>query len=143
MKLKTGRLDDLLGHLLRRAFLRGQREFSEAYRHVDITPLSYSALELIHNNPGLSHQTLCKNLGVAKSILTTALKTLKAKEYINQVPSTQDGRMVGYHLSEEGAAWFNSISGMISIAEDKMSQDFTNEELSTLKNLLTRLTKGS
>ncbi|MBZ0216710.1 MAG: hypothetical protein K8F25_09175 [Fimbriimonadaceae bacterium] len=143
MSLKTGRLDGLLGHLLRHAFLTGQRAFHDAYPDRTITPLSYGAFELIRLNPGVSHKAVSSRLKVATSVLTTALKPYLIKGYITQSPNAKDRRVVEYKLSKGGENWFQSISDDIRNAEIRLSQGLSVEEVDQLKQLLNKLVDGA
>ncbi len=139
MPLKTGCLDDLLGHLLRHAYLTGQRAFLEAYPDHSLTPLAYGAFELIRLNPGVTHKKVATQLNVATSVLTTALKTAIASGYIEQIRHEKDRRTVAYTLSLLGESWFNAIRGDIKHAEASLSQGLSHEEVIRLKELLAKL----
>jgi len=136
---KTGQLDNLLGHLLRQAFLAGQRAFLQTYPDREITPLVYGAVELIRDNPGISHNTVCGHLGVAKSVLTTALKPLQNKGYILRRRNTNDGRTASYALSKSGATWFMPLRDRIARAETDLAAPLSQAEQDQLKILLRRI----
>lgn len=139
MPLNTGQLDNLIGHCLRHAFLTGQRAFLDVYPERNITPLAYGAFELIRLNPGVSHSAISKQLRVATSVLTTALKQHIKNGLIVQSTDQNDRRVVGYRLSVDGEVWFHAISDNILKAEANLSQGLTLEESDQLKALLKKL----
>jgi DNA-binding MarR family transcriptional regulator len=141
-ELKTGRLNDLIGHLLRHAFRTGQKAFLKAYPNREITPLVYGVFELIRLNPGVSHNAICEQLGIVKSVLTTALKPHLEARQIIQRPGKNDERAVGYTLSPKGKVWFQEISGKIIEAEANLTSALSKPEYDQLKTLLTKLVES-
>lgn len=138
-KLNTGRLDDLVGHLLRHAFRTGQQAFLKAYPNREITPLVYGVFEIIRLNPDVSHKAICEQLGIAKSVLTTALKPHLENRQIVQRPSEDDERAVGYTLSPKGEAWFQKVGEKITEAETNLTYALSKSEYDQLKTLLAKL----
>src|SRR3546814_16133244 len=53
-----------------------------------------------------------------------------------------DARRSGYHLSEEGHAFFTSVSGHILIAEELLVGPLSEAERGTLSRLLQRLAQS-
>src|SRR3546814_11597250 len=65
------------------------------------------------------HGALAEAMATAPSVVTTAMKPLRAAGHVvlEETPGG-DARRSGYHLSEEGHAFFTSVSGHILIAEE-------------------------
>jgi len=141
-KLNTGRLNYYVGHLLRHAFRTGQRAFLKAYPNREITPLVYGVFEIVRLNPGVSHKAICQQLGIVKSVLTTALKPHLETRQIVQRPSKNDERAVGYTLSPKGEVWFQKISEKIIEAETNLTSALSKPEYDQLKSLLTKLVES-
>ena len=139
MKPNTDHLDSLLGHRLRQAFLTGQRIFFQTYPEREITPLVYGAMELIGTNPGISHNGICAHLGVAKLVLTTALKPVLSRRYISRGSDKRDARITGYTLTSSGELWFSPIKARIGQAEADLGSNLSDKERKQLMSLLKKV----
>ncbi|MDA4844189.1 MarR family winged helix-turn-helix transcriptional regulator [Hoeflea poritis] len=137
--LDTGLLHELLGHLLRHAFNRGQAVFADVFADDDITPLQFMILELVARNPGVNHSAICAAMGTAASVVTTTLKPLLAAGTIIGEPSPEDRRVICYRLSPEGERWFAGLRPKITDCEDRFARSLTTEQrkdlIASLKQL--------
>lgn len=143
--LDFGLLHDLLGHLLRHAFNRGQAVFAEVFRGQDITPLQFMMVELIARNEGVTHRQLCRSMGTAASVVTTSLKPLIAAKRLAAQPLASDRRMVSYRLTPLGTRWFETLRPRIRTCEDRFAEALTRQqrsELATMLRLISDLPPG-
>ncbi len=138
-ELDFGLLHDLLGHLLRHAFNRGQAVFADVFRGEDITPLQFMMVELIARNEGVTHRQLGSSMGTAASVVTTALKPLIAAGRVNTRPLDTDRRMVCYRLTPAGSAWFEGLRPLIHACEDQFAKALTRRQRSELAAMLRRI----
>ena len=136
-----GMLHDLLGHLLRHAFNRGQATFAEVFEGDGITPLQFMILELIGLNPGISHSRVSRAVGAAPSVVTTTLKPLLLDGTIAGSPSETDRRVICYRMTPGGARWFRALRPKIGICEDRFAGDLSRDERLALLRAL-RLLSG-
>ena len=123
--LDYGLLHDLLGHLLRHAFNRGQAVFAEVFKGVEITSLQFMMVELIARNEGVTHRQLCRSMGTAASVVTTSLKPLIAAGRLTAQPLASDRRMVSYRLTPAGLRWFEMLRSRIRACEDRFAESLT------------------
>lgn len=123
--LDHGLLYELVGHLLRHAFNRGQTVFADVFRDDGITPLQFMILELVSKNAGINHATICEEMGAAASVVTTTMKPLIAQGYILSEASRRDRRVNCYSLSEGGQSRFHEIRPKILECEDRFTQSLT------------------
>ncbi|NIA67663.1 MarR family transcriptional regulator [Pelagibius litoralis] len=144
--LDYGVLNQLGGHLFRHAFLRGQQVFAEVFSKETITPLQFMTLELVSQNPGVTHSDICDAMASAPSVLTTMLKPLVRDGLLLRERIAGDGRRIGYRLSAEGEAWFRKIRPQIDAAEDKLFEGLAPAQrealLASLRHLTGRETQG-
>src|SRR3546814_19970614 len=87
----TGRLHEAFGHLFRRCHLRSQQAFARVFDGYGLSPLQYGLLELVLLNPGIGHGALTEALATAPSVVTTAMKPLRAAGPVVR----SEGRRVG------------------------------------------------
>ena len=120
--LTTGLLHDAFGHLFRRCHLRSQQAFARAFEECDhdLSPLQFGILELVLLNPGISHGALADGMVTAPSVVTTAMKPLRAAGFLVEEVPAGDARRCGYRLSKEGEALFSSASWHIMVAEEML-----------------------
>jgi DNA-binding MarR family transcriptional regulator len=137
--LDHGMLHDLLGHLLRHAFNRGQSVFSDVFEREHITPLQFMMVELIALNSGVTHSQICQSMAAAASVITTSLKPLIAAEHIVRAPSSTDKRMVCYRLTPKGARWFHSLRPKIDLCEERFANALTPAQRASLAGMLRTL----
>ena len=137
--LDRGCLDDLVGHLLRHAFLRGHQVFANVFDGDDITPLQFMALELVSCNPGITHRDMASALSCAPSVLTTALKPVVAAGALVRDAVDTDRRRTAYRLSASGAERFARLRPKIGLAEADLLSALTCQEQELLRDILLRI----
>lgn len=126
--LDPGLLHELLGHLLRHAFNRGQAVFADVFADDDITPLQFMILELVSHNPGINHSNICAAMGTSASVVTTTLKPLLAAGTLIGEPSAADRRVTCYRLSPAGERWFAGLRPKIAECEDRFAGSLTEKQ---------------
>lgn len=138
--LDYGLLNELVGHLLRHAFLRGHQVFGEVFAGEALTPLQFMVLELVDRNPGITHRDAAAAMSCSPSVLTTALKPLVTAGLLEQVRVAEDGRRVAYRLSSEGRERFRAIRPRIAEAEQLLLASLNDAEAEALRAFLRRIT---
>lgn len=139
-ELDHGILHELVGHLLRHAFNRGQAVFADVFRDDGITPLQFMIVELVSKNAGINHSDICMEIGAAASVVTTTMKPLIAEGLVLSEASTQDRRVNCYSLTEAGTSWFTEIRPKIFQCEDRFTQTLTQDQRRELLNSLRLIT---
>ncbi|MCA1242833.1 MarR family transcriptional regulator [Stappia stellulata] len=137
--LDRGCLDELVGHLLRHAFLRGHQVFAGVFDGDGITPLQFMVLELVDKNPGVTHREVAGAMSCAPSVLTTALKPLVASGALSREAVAGDGRRAAYRLSDAGRSWFHGLRPKISRAERELLAGLEDADRASLRVMLRRI----
>lgn len=132
-------LDDLLGHLLRKGALAGQRAFAEAFGATGLSPVQYGLLCVVRDNPGVAHKALAQAITAAPSIVTTALKPLLAEGLVVQSSDPDDARSSRYRLSTKGRSYVARLRPQIADAEQRLGARLTEDEAAQLRALLSKL----
>lgn len=135
-ELDHGLLHDLLGHLLRHAFNRGQAVFSDVFAAERITPLQFMMTELIARNPGVTHSQISRSMGTSASVVTTALKPLIASGRIARAAAGTDRRRMCYRLTPAGGRWFAALRPKIRQCEDLFARPLTPAQRTQLAEML-------
>jgi DNA-binding MarR family transcriptional regulator len=139
--LDYGCLNDLVGHLLRHAFLRGQQVFADVFAGEALTPLQFMVLELVDRNDDITHGDVAAAMSCAPSVLTTALKPLTASGTLEQVTVAGDRRRVAYRLSATGRERFLKLRPMIGEAEDRLLDGLEADDREALARILRRVSR--
>ena len=139
-ELDHGLLHELLGHLLRHAFNRGQSVFAHVFAEEHITPLQFMMAELIARNPGVTHSQISAAMGTSASVVTTALKPLIAAGHVAGAAGI-DRRRMCYRLTPAGGQWFAALRPKIQQCEDLFARPLTTAQRTQLADML-RLLSG-
>lgn len=139
-ELDNGLLHDLLGHLLRHAFNRGQTVFTQVFAEEHITPLQFMMAELIARNPGVTHSQISDAMGTSASVVTTSLKPLIAAGNVARAAGT-DRRRMCYRLTPTGGQWFAALRPKIQQCEDLFARPLTMAQRNQLAEMLRLLSR--
>lgn len=101
--MDTSRVTGTLGFRLRNAHLRVQKQFASEFEGAGVTPLTYSVLLLIADNPNCRQVELAEAMRVQQTNLVSWLDALSERGWISRVPDAQDGRVNLISLTEAGA----------------------------------------
>jgi DNA-binding MarR family transcriptional regulator len=91
---------------------------------------------------GISHGALAEGMVTAPSVVTTAMKPLRAAGLLVEEVPAGDARRCGYRLSKAGEAFFSTASFHIMVAEEILVGPLSEAERDTLKRLLQRLVQS-
>lgn len=134
-----GVLDDLVGYALRRAQLRIYLDFFRALEPWDITPPRFSAMTLIHQNPGLKLTDLAQAMGIARSGAVQVVRALEKMGYVQRTDSDIDKRAHSLTLSDGGQHVYREIQKAIRQHDARISSRLNEQEQQELRRLLSLL----
>jgi DNA-binding MarR family transcriptional regulator len=131
-----GVLDDLVGYALRRAQLRIYLDFFQALEPWSVTPPRFSAMTLIHQNPGLKLTDLAQAMGIARSGAVHVVRSLEKMGYVQRSDSSTDRRAHSLALSLAGQQAYRDIQLAIRRHDARISARLSPAEQSELRRLL-------
>ena len=134
-----GQLDTLVGYAVRRAQIRIYEDFTVALQPWNITPQRFSAMMLIHRNPGIKAIDLANVMGIARSGVAILLNTLEAAGYIRRVGDQKDKRTLALELSAAGRKALGEISDAVARHDARVTTSLNEEQKSLLIFLLDRV----
>lgn len=134
-----GQLPRLIGFHLRRASLVDFSSFSEEIGDRSITPLRYSALEVVGANPGLRQVELAAVLGLSKPAATLAIDFWEARKCLTRRRMPEDGRARGVHLTQEGDRVLSELRRQVARHDEALTASLTAFELQTLRVALRKI----
>ena len=137
--LSRGVLEDLVGFHLRIAQLRVFKDFEESVGELGLTPVSFSVMEVLRQNPGLTQSKLASAIYLDRSSVVPLLDKLEKRGLLSRQASTTDRRNNHLFLSDDGLALLETSKEMVKKHEARISKGLTRDEYRLLISLLTRL----
>jgi len=100
--LKMGELSELLGYALKRAQLKVFEDFLRCVSSLQLTPVQFSVLLLMENNPGRNQTEIANTLGILRPNFVAMLDVLESRELCVRVRSAHDRRSHNLMLTDKG-----------------------------------------
>ncbi|MBQ0037675.1 MAG: MarR family transcriptional regulator [Clostridiales bacterium] len=109
-------------------------------RQYDLTPMQCRTLTYLNRaSHEVNQKMLEEHLMVKPSTVNGIVDRLEEKGMLQRQSSKSDGRCRILHLTPQGRTCQQELSAIVEQVNQQMEQDFTPEELDTLKNYLVRV----
>ncbi len=128
-----------IGYAISRAKMRIYEEFFAALADFDTTPIRYTLMLLIRENPGIRAADLARLLGVARSRLVKLVDDLETRELILRKTQPGDRRNRILVLTTQGEHKLKQLELVVQRHEAQMTKGFSAEERERLIGLLWRV----
>ena len=132
-------LDQHLGYVLRRAQLAGFEAFRQAAAGADISPARYTAMVIVHANPGLTQSALGAALGTARSGAMMVVNWLEARGLAERRNRPEDARSWGLYLTPRGETRLRDLKRRVRANDARFAARLTAPERTQLRRLLEKL----
>ena len=96
------RLDDQVGHLLRRAYQRASSHLAGRIRALDLTPVQHATLIRLWEFGPLSQNQLGRLVAMPPANIHALVRRLEARGLVRRDPSPKDKRLLTVSLTEPG-----------------------------------------
>jgi len=133
------KLEDQVGHLLRRTNQRHAAIFFEGLNDQQLTPMQFAVLVKIGDEGEVSQNRLGRLAAMDPATVQGVVRRLKERAFIDARPDPDDGRRSLWRLSKAGEAL---VTATIPIAEqitEKTLEPLSKSERSTFLALLRKL----
>ena len=133
------KLEDQVGHLMRRANQRHAAIFFEGLNDQQLTPMQFAVLVKIGDEEEVSQNRLGRLAAMDPATVQGVVRRLKERALIDARPDPDDGRRSLWRLSETGEAL---VAATVPIAEqitEKTLEPLSKRERSTFLALLRKL----
>lgn len=105
-----------------------------------LSQLEMDVLLFLHNNPGCNTaRDIVELRGFAKSNVSTAIETLRAREYLTVAPDARSRRVHRLHLTPDGRPVAEALAACQQAGLARLLTGFTPEERAQLWQLLSRM----
>ncbi|MCK2216637.1 MarR family transcriptional regulator [Actinomadura sp. ATCC 31491] len=109
-----------------------------AVRPAGLTVPQYAALFALADNPGISGAALARACLVTPQAMTVVLKNLEERGLIDRSPHPWHRNVLETHLTDAGRDALVAADARAVLIERALAAEFTQEERTTLRELLTR-----
>jgi DNA-binding MarR family transcriptional regulator len=137
--LNSDFLESLLGYNARRASLTILSVVFERMAALDLRPVEFSMLSLIHHNPGVTSRRLSEALAIQPPNLVGKVANMLAKGWISRQTDSQDKRALVLTLTPAGLAVIEQAEKLVVELESAASVQLTTDEHETLIQLLKKV----
>lgn len=141
VEINYGPLSTRLSYVVRRAQLAISQDFFEAMAEWQISPVQFSALVLIANNPGLIQTQVSDALGVKKANFVGLVRELEMRKLVERRPTASDRRAYALHLTERGKTAYQALDSLSARQEQAIQDLIGPEAYASLMEPLRRLAR--
>ncbi|MGD2002048.1 MAG: MarR family transcriptional regulator [Rhodobacteraceae bacterium] len=128
-KINDETLRTFVGYHLKRSFNVIQSDLIETLRPFDLRMLTYSALVLIVDNPGLNQSRLSQIMDIERPNLVVIIDELEERELITRERVPTDRRSYALHPTEAGRALYRETLDAVTQHEAKLLSGIAPEQL--------------
>lgn len=133
------RLDDQVGHLLRRAYQRASSQLAGRIRSFDLTPVQHATLIRLWELGPLSQNQLGRVVAMPPANIHSLVRRLEARGLLRRDPSERDKRLLTVSLTEEGRALAVTLIPLDAASTEAALKMLSQSERDTLYAILRKL----
>ena len=140
--LSISRLENVIFYVMERT-IKSYRQFAQ--RNInkvnsDITIDQWLVLKTIYDNPNISQRAIAKNVFKDHASITRMIDLLVQKGFLERLPHPEDRRRFGLVLTPLGIMNKQNLTPVILRNRGMALEGLSSEEISTLQNLLEKIT---
>ena len=133
------RVEEQIGHLIRRAHQRASAIFDAVMRGFDVTPVEFAALGKLHDLGLTSQNLLGRMAGIDPATMFGVAGRLAKRGLVRQEPDPSDARLVLLDLTGEGRAVVEAMKALGAEVSARTLDPLSPEEARDLARLLARI----
>ena len=133
------RLEEQVGHLLRRAHQRATQIFIETFEESGLTPTQWAALARLAEEGGASQNQLGRLTAMDPATVQGVLQRLEKRGLIDREPDPDDRRRTRLKVTAEGAELVARYTGTGARVSERTLAPLTDAEAARFLELLRKL----
>jgi DNA-binding MarR family transcriptional regulator len=137
--LTNGELWSRPGFLVRRLHQICVAIFLEECAEERLTPIQWAILTVVERAPGLGYSSLAAQVGLDRSNTANVVRRLAERGWVDQEPSSTDGRMLCVTLTATGKKLLDRLRPELKRSQDRIFDALNEEERRVFTSLLTRV----
>lgn len=136
-------LKDLLGYNLKRVLSLVQSDLSRVLGEFQLRAVSFSALSVVVQSPGINQTELAEVLKIERSNLVQIIDELAGRKLIARTPVPGDRRRHALMPTVEGQTLQATAQAAVMDHEERVFQMLTDKERAELLRLLRKVRSGA
>ncbi len=136
-------LTGFIGYAMKRALTIIQADFARTLAEYDLRAVSFSALSIIVNEPGMTQTQLAEALQIERSNLVTIIDELAGRNLIVRAPVAQDRRRHALMPTTAGKQLAAEAQAATAEHEHRLFACLTADERANLLRILRKFRKGA
>jgi len=141
--IDLGVLAGTIGFPLRLAQIALFRDFAVELARLNVTPAVFSALEVLHRNPGMTQTRLAATIRLDRSSVVPLLDKLEKRGAVTREASKTDRRRNHIHLTAQGEALLAKAAERVLAHDRRMSERLAAKERRALVELLWKFVRAA
>jgi DNA-binding MarR family transcriptional regulator len=129
----------LTGYRLTRAFMVTRGDVGRVLEPFGLRMLTYTALSMVADNPGLSQSQLAAGMAIERPNLVPVLDTLEARALLSRDRVPTDRRVYALNVTAEGARLLAAATRALVEREARRYAVLSPEERALFKTFLQRI----
>jgi DNA-binding MarR family transcriptional regulator len=134
-----GEIRNIVGFHIRLAHGAVYRHFTETFADLDLTQKQVSVLWLVNDHPGISQTDLAQRMRMDRATTMAIVNRLQSRSYLVRGQSANDGRKQTLNLTDAGRKALVVAKDAIAEHERWLKSRFTDKEVSSLIEMLSRI----
>jgi DNA-binding MarR family transcriptional regulator len=132
-------LQEMPGHLIRRAHQISTALFAEECGRFDLTPVQFAALFVLRAAGELDATRLAELIAFDRSTIGDVVERLEFKGWIGRTGSSNDKRVKWIRLTSDGKKLLRRVEPAVKRVQERLLEPFSSSETAVLLTLLKRL----
>lgn len=132
-------LDGLIGYVLSRVQIKMFQNLANNFAEFDIRPTQFSALFIIHQNPGLMQAELARTLAIDPPQAVVMINKLEQQGLALRIRCKADKRSHGLFLSKSGEVLLKKLEAIAAQSDLESTSALSADECSQLLTILGKL----
>ena len=137
--MTMGRLDDFVGLRIRLVLNKLLKEFADSSKSLHVRSGAFSALELIHANPGVSQKDISEALSMDKSAVVLLIDKIEKNGWAKRRRSTTDRRRHELICTKKGEQILDKLFEHVRESEMRVFNMLQPDEYDQLINILAKV----
>ena len=133
------RVEEQIGHLIRRAHQRASAIFDAVMRGFDVTPVQFAALAKLHDLGPTSQNLLGRTVGIDPATMFGVAGRLARRGLLRQTPDPSDARLILLHLTPDGRGIVEAMKSRGGDVSARTLEPLAPAEAADLMRLLAKL----
>jgi len=134
-----GDIRNIVGFHIRLAYGALYRHFTETFADLNLTQKQVSMLWLIDDHPGIAQTGLAQRMRMDRATTMAIVNRLEARGLLARGTNPSDGRKQTLNLTDDGRAILLTAKDAVTENERWLKSRFTEQEVVTLIEMLTRI----